>query len=502
MQKTSPKPRILVPGLIVLILCLGLLISRPAKAEKNIRQPSWAGKFYPSDPKELRDMLDHLSQKASYSQKKIPKNKHLKALIMPHAGYIYSGPIAIQVGQVLDKASFEKIIIMGPDHRIDFQNGSISSYQAYKTPLGLVPVHSQAKALRKNYNLFKTVLASEKYEHSIEVILPYLQYFLTDFQIIPIVIGSGSSKEYAKAIAPLINQSTLIVVSTDLSHYLPYSQAKKRDSQTIQMILDGQYDDLQKKANRACGMLPLGVLIQISQEKNWQPVLLDYANSGDTAGSKDKVVGYTAIAFFGGKDMNQSNQNHQIDQKQGNTLVRLARMTIAQELELEEELSLSEINQEILSQPNLQANRGTFVTLHKHGQLRGCIGSLTSDKPLVDGVKENAVNAAFNDPRFPPLSPEEFLEIDIEVSILSQPQPLNYQDPQELISYLEKNKPGLIIKKGFNQATFLPQVWEQLPKPQEFINHLCLKAGLSPNAWQEENLQVLTYQVQYFAEKQ
>lgn len=185
----------------------------------------------------------------------------------------------------------------------------------------------------------------------------------------------------------------------------------------------------------------------------------------------------------------------------GQALLSLARHSIAEQLEGDGNLEL--LNQEtktILEAPILQEKRGTFVTLHKHGALRGCIGSLTSEEPLVDNVKHNAVNAAFRDPRFPPLSQDELPEVSIEVSILSQPAPLNYSGPEQLLEILKADKPGLIVKKGFKQATFLPQVWSQLPQAEDFLGHLCLKAGLPQEAWRSGDLEILVYHVQDFSE--
>ena len=145
-------------------------------------------------------------------------------------------------------------------------------------------------------------------------------------------------------------------------------------------------------------------------------------------------------------------------------------------------------------------HRGTFVTLTIKGELRGCIGSLEGREPIVDGVRHNAVNAAFHDPRFRPLGRQELDKVTIEVSILSEPQPLAYTDGEDLLGRLRPGTDGVIIRKGYASATFLPQVWEQLPDKEEFLTHLCLKAGLAPDAWRRGDLEVLTYQVQYFEE--
>lgn len=182
---------------------------------------------------------------------------------------------------------------------------------------------------------------------------------------------------------------------------------------------------------------------------------------------------------------------------QGQALVRLARQTMAAELGR----PVVAVTPEILADSALQARHGTFVTLHLYGELRGCIGSLIAEEPLVEGVRRNAINAAFQDTRFSPLTATELDEVDIEVSVLTAPAPLEYSDGGDLVAKLRPNIDGVIISQGYARATFLPQVWEQLPEPAEFLAHLCRKAGLAMDAWRNGNLQVSTYQVQYFSEK-
>ena len=182
-------------------------------------------------------------------------------------------------------------------------------------------------------------------------------------------------------------------------------------------------------------------------------------------------------------------------------LVRLARETIARRLDIAV-VAAGTADKDLLEDPTLQENRGVFVTLHKDGQLRGCIGSLLSSVSIVEGVKDNAVNAAFRDPRFSPLGKEEFDLIDVEVSILSEPENLEYNDPEDLLNKLHPGVDGVIINQRGASATFLPQVWKQLPDGANFLSHLCQKAGLAQDQWRFGDLQVKTYRVQYFAEKE
>jgi AmmeMemoRadiSam system protein A len=230
-------------------------------------------------------------------------------------------------------------------------------------------------------------------------------------------------------------------------------------------------------------------------------VLLHYSNSGDTAGDRSRVVGYTAIAFFGDLPMeNNDNAGVQFSQAQGQVLVKLARQTILDKLDRAAAEPPAEDLLAALDDDRFTLSCGTFVTLKIKGQLRGCIGNLTSTETVLDGVKRNAINAALHDPRFSPLSKDELKRTQVEVSILSEPQPLAYRDGQDLIKKLRPQVDGVIIRKDHASATFLPQVWEQLPGPEDFLTHLCMKAGLPSDSWKNSELEVLTYQVQYFEE--
>ena len=199
--------------------------------------------------------------------------------------------------------------------------------------------------------------------------------------------------------------------------------------------------------------------------------------------------------------MEKKNSTTRFTEKQGQLLVELARKSILKKLTGNSPHSESDTPTLALNDDIFQAHCGTFVTLKIQGQLRGCIGNLTATESVLEGVKRNAVNAAFHDPRFASLSVAELDRTEIEVSILTIPQPLAYRDTQDLIQKLRINVDGVILRKGHASATFLPQVWEQLPRSEDFLTHLCQKAGLSPDAWKRSELEVLTYQVQYFEEK-
>ena len=197
----------------------------------------------------------------------------------------------------------------------------------------------------------------------------------------------------------------------------------------------------------------------------------------------------------------ESSTDQALNENQGQILVTLARHTIMQELGQSVPPEESARIKSSLNDKDLQSRCGTFVTLKRHGQLRGCIGTLSASDSIVEGVRRNAVNAAFHDPRFKPLGAKEFVDVEIEVSVLTEPQPLEYKDGADLIKRLQANVDGVILRKDHASATFLPQVWEQLPRPEDFLGHLCMKAGLAKDAWQTSKLEIKTYQVQYFEEQ-
>lgn len=198
---------------------------------------------------------------------------------------------------------------------------------------------------------------------------------------------------------------------------------------------------------------------------------------------------------------NEKKEVRKFSDSQGQTLVRFARHTLMQKTDKKIATAESKTLEQALKEDCFQEHFGTFVTLKINGQLRGCIGNMTASEPVKEGVGLNAISAAFHDPRFSPLRAEELEHVNIEVSILTSPEPLEYKDGDDLIAKLCVNVDGVIIRKGFANATFLPQVWKQLPKPEEFLGHLCMKAGMSADAWRNDKLEVKTYQVQYFDEK-
>jgi AmmeMemoRadiSam system protein B/AmmeMemoRadiSam system protein A len=497
------KPTTNPLGFFILTLILSMTLSAARVQADAVRPAVWAGRFYKADPAELVGDIDQLTRKAQKTAIQIPANKTLKAIVMPHAGYIYSGWTAAHAAHVLSSDQYSKVILIGPYHRGGIKSAAVCHATAYKTPLGVITLHKDVEKLRRQPKLFQSMPVDRDQEHSLEVILPFLQHYLGKFQLVPVMVGYGNARRLAKALEQIMDHDTLLVVSSDLSHYLPYAEAVVRDRETINAILNLKPNKLIASKNRACGKMPLTILTEIARRQHWQPMLLHYSNSGDTAGDRSRVVGYAAFAYFGELSMMKNDSpDTQFSDAQGMALVNLARRSIADKLGGGAPQSAPEDLLSTLQDERFKLHCGTFVTLKIKGHLRGCIGNLTASETVLDGVKRNAVNAAFHDPRFSPLSKNELERTEIEVSILSEPQPLAYQDGQDLINKLRAHVDGVIIQKGHASATFLPQVWEQLPKAEDFLTHLCLKAGLPADAWQNPDLEVLTYQVQYFEENQ
>jgi hypothetical protein len=305
-------------------------------------------------------------------------------------------------------------------------------------------------------------------EHSLEVQLPFLQTVLGNgFQLVPLAVGNASPTEVAEVLESLWGgDETLIVISSDLSHYLPYTQAQAQDRATVERILHFASN---LHGEEACGAAPLNGALQVAKRHGLTPRLLGLRNSGDATGERGHVVGYAAIAFDAGPQL-------------GQTLVQIARDTIAQALGLHAEHTGT-----LPDLPELKESGATFVTLHDaDGGLRGCIGRLEACRPLGEDVRANAHAAAFADPRFAPLRAQEWPGIQVEVSQLDAPEPLTVHSEAEALATLRPGIDGVIFEWHGHRATFLPQVWEQLPDTARFMAALKRKAGLAEDFWADD----------------
>ncbi|MCX8107915.1 MAG: AmmeMemoRadiSam system protein A, partial [Verrucomicrobiae bacterium] len=327
------------------------------------------------------------------------------------------------------------------------------------------------------------------WEHSDEVQVPFLQQVMRGFALVPIIFGSVDPAEVARVLADKLDDQTLILASSDLSHYYPYDRAKELDKKCVDAICRLDVDAMTDQ--EACGKDPILCLMHIARQKGWVAKQLDYRNSGDTAGDKSGVVGYAAIAF-------EARALASYTKEERKALLELARRSL---VEVVTNGRLPTVDPANLP-PRCAEEKGCFVTLTKKGALRGCIGNILPSGPLWKAVMENARNAAVRDYRFPPVQKEELRDIEIEISVLTVPQTLKFDSPEDLIRKLRPHKDGVVLELGLRSATYLPQVWEQLPDPVQFLSNLSMKAGAGPDDWRKPGTKVLTYQVEAFKENE
>jgi len=385
-----------------------------------------------------------------------------KAIIVPHAGYIYSGGVAASAYDAVRPARglVRRVVLLGPVHRVPVRGLATVSNAAFATPLGDVPIDREALASLADLPQVVTSDAAHAMEHSLEVQLPFLQKTLGSFRLVPFAVGMANVAEVAQVIERLWGgPETLIVISTDLSHYHGYEEARRIDGATVARISSFATD---LDHEEACGATPLNGFLKIAKARNLSLKLLAACNSGDSAGGKHRVVGYSSFGLYEGAGPS-------LDEA-GRALVALARNAIERDLLAEKELHIEA--------PWLGQSAATFVTLTKDGQLRGCIGSLEAARPLGVDVAENANGAAFRDPRFPRLTAEEWPRCRVDVSLLSAPKRIEFEDEADLLRQLEPGVDGVILECDNRRATFLPQVWEGLPDKRAFLAELVRKAGL------------------------
>ncbi len=492
---------VLIAAALVLVLCLGGRrrppdeTARPlgdeAAPRREARAPAVAGGFYPESPDELKTEIDTYLGAATP-----PALRDVRGLVAPHAGYVYSGPTAAYSFKTIQGRRYKTVIVMGPTHRYALRGASIPNVAGYETPLGTVPLSPLADTLRRS-KTFTDVPQAHEDEHSIEVELPFLQTVLGDFELVPILIGEADADEIAAAILEHLDDQTLIVASSDLSHYLPYETANQIDAFTVRTIAEADADLLQ--LCQACGKIPVAVLLRIARDRGWHPHVLDARNSGDTAGEKDRVVGYCAVAFTEEDEpfVPPERSAEPLDEDEQQTLLELARASLEAAVKREEPPAPDETE---LSE-KLRRPSGAFVTLTEHGELRGCIGHILPYDPLYRSVIENAAAAARRDPRFLPVTKAELDMIHVEVSVLSVPERLQAASPADLLKKLEPGKDGVYLVVGSRTSTYLPQVWEQLPDKDEFLSLLSIKAGLRADAWKDPSARIFIYHAQVFEEE-
>ena len=457
-----------------------------------IRPPAVAGMFYPGDPASLRDeLLTCLAVSPAPSARDTasgfpggitPESGLLKALIAPHAGYIYSGGTAGRAYALLAPLAgrIRRVVLLGPCHRVSVRGLAAPTVKAFATPLGSIALDRAALDALADLPEVVASDAAHAQEHSLEVQIPFLQTVLGEFELVPLAVGDASAGEVAEVLDRLWGgPETLIVISSDLSHFHSYREAQAIDNATVAHIL--ALDQL-TSFDQACGALPINGLLAVARRRGLRIERVAQCNSGDTAGDKGRVVGYASFALY---------EPAAETDTLGQALLARARNAIAAQLKQQTQV---EPDHPALNQPG-----ATFVTLMQNGALRGCIGSLEAHRPLDQDVRANAVAAAFRDPRFPPLTATEFSQTRVEVSLLTAPQPMKFSDEADALRQLRPNVDGVIFIAGQHRSTFLPQVWEQLPEPRLFMAHLKQKAGLPPNWWSSE-VELQRYEVQKWKE--
>lgn len=498
--------KILRVSLIALSVAAGLLLVEDAlrgggQAPK-IRQPAVAGSFYPADPKELAGTIDGFLAKAAP-----PPLENIVALVAPHAGYVYSGPVAAYSYALLKGKKFDRVVVIAPSHYEAFDFSSVYDGAAYATPFGQVPVDQAfAAKLAKASPLIRLSSAGhtptvDHPEHSIEVQLPFLQRVLGQFQLVPIIVGDQSydaCRALGVALAKLVaGTNTLILASSDLSHYHTYDEAIREDHKTLKAIEEYDYFDLSRNLDlrvwEACGGGPI-VATMIAAERlgATEAKLLHYANTGDVTGDHSRVVGYGAVALVkaaGGAKTAEA--AFSLGKAEKDALLKIARASVETSVRTGKSYECSTGGLETLAQ-----ERGAFVTLTKNGQLRGCIGYVAPIKPLYLAVRDVAQMAALRDTRFRPVTAGELGDLQYEISVLS---PLRrVMDVQEI----RIGQHGLLIHTSDHEGLLLPQVAtdEKWDRPT-FLEEVCYKAGLPARAWQSAGADLFRFTALVFGER-
>ncbi len=435
-----------------------------SETTKRVRPAAVAGMFYPQNPADLRaEVASYLAASAADA---LPAPK---AVVVPHAGFRYSASVAAKAYARLAAARgrVSRVVLIGPTHRVAVAGFALSNAEAFDTPLGPVAVDVAAVDRLKARPDAAAMDLAHAQEHCLEVQLPFLKEILGDVVIVPVLAGQVAPEAVADLLDSLWGgPETLIVVSSDLSHYLSYDDCVTLDTVTRHAIETLSPERIERP--QACGRLPIAGLLLAAKARGMTVETLDLRNSGDTAGPRGQVVGYGSWAFFEDETPPPVTVTHGAD------LLALAEASIRHGLEHGAPLP---IDYETVP-ADLVDLGASFVTLHRRGRLRGCIGSLRAMRPLAEDVAANAYAAAFSDQRFDPLEAEELADLEISVSVLGPMQPMTFADERDLLAQLDIGEDGLVIADQGRRALFLPQVWGQLPDPVVFLAQLKVKAGL------------------------
>ena len=465
--------------------------------EPRVRPATQANRFYTADARELSEEVD--SFLALHAKDR--QYEHVAALIVPHAGYYFSGNVAAAAYQSIpDNVQYKRIFLLGPSHHEWLDGASVNTeYDYYATPLGNVKVDVETARLLTNTDgtdktdsvFFYSPRAHDR-EHCLEVQLPFLQRRLKDVPpIIPIIISTNDYhklQRIAEALKPYLTEENLFIISSDFSHYPKYEDACEVDARTGKAVESGDVErfiaQLEENARggvknlstSACGELAIATLMLMMQDGGYEAKHLLYQNSGDIDNhDHSRVVGYHAFAVLRKSEFSLNDEEKRI-------LKDIALTSIKDSLE-GKRIAQPTLNSKLST---LNSKCGAFVSLHKQGRLRGCIGHFGEDVPLHEIVAEMARAAAFEDPRFMPVTRDELDDIDIEISVLTPMRRIQNLDEFEL------HRHGIYIRKGYRSGTFLPQVADEVNwTKEEFVSHCAQdKAGIGWDGWRDAELYV------------
>lgn len=472
------------------------------ESPKDIREAVVAGQFYPSDAYELGKSVERLVWDAELPE----TDGRARIILTPHAGHKYSGEVAAPAFKTLVGSGYSRVILVGRSHDAQYLGVAADTHDVWEVPLGEVGVDQEFVAeLVAADDIVRKYRDPHQQEHSLEVLIPFLTEALgSDIEIVPLLFGTNDyaeAEDLADALGELMDDDTVVVISSDLSHYPAYEDANELDSQVIKAILTGDSDrlgdtiktaveeEVEGVSTLACAEVAVAFGMMLAEDLGLEPYLLKYANSGDVAPDKqDSVVGYAAIGFYGPEAETDQTMLSEAEQE---IALTVARKTLERAFEEREYLPPE-------SSGILGEERGVFVTLEKNEDLRGCIGVFDPTTPLTASIHDMALSAAFEDPRFGPLEEDELDEINIEVSVLS---PLDRVYDPDLITL---GVHGVSLRQGDQSGTFLPQVAiEQEWDRETFLSQLCLtKAGLDADCWQDPETELYTFTAQVFEESE
>lgn len=492
------------------VVFAGIFVIGRSYAGENVRKPVVSGQFYPGDQAALKKEVDGFLK-----QSKSRPTPNVRALIVPHAGYPYSGQVAAEAYETIKGDRFDSVIVIGFSHRTPLEGVYVDVHDFYETPLGRVPVDKELANKIRDFNpVLRDVPVGGFTEHSVEVQVPFLQETVRDLKIVPIYMGAqtlGNARILSEAIAKAVgDRPVLVVASSDLSHYYPYDTAVAKDKLWVSLVEEGDLMKLalasDKRLCEACGIGPVMTVLLLRQHLGWnKPALVRYANSGDVTGDHKAVVGYAAMEMThamtpkvqpGGKgealaaEMDE-NQKPELTAEDKKKILEYVRAYLEAYYANSPAEPVLDVKSRVLDEP-----RGVFVTLKKHGMLRGCVGRIVSNEPVRNCLKQMTMAAALHDGRFRPVSSDEVKDLDIHVSFLTPLAPIaSYED-------IRLGTDGIVVKKGWKSGVFLPEVATETGWDRETFFKQCAveKAGLSEAELKQA--QIFVFQSDAFGEEE